>query len=90
VRESLNIWVDAVYWAWIFKAYWISVFNMKNWHKLSIGAGFLSLLIVGKGMADGYVDEQLKKAGFYPAPEGSSFSDKLKLIHGSPYNKIQV
>jgi hypothetical protein len=63
---------------------------MKNWQILSIGAGCMLFVVLGKQAVDGYVDGQLKKAGFYPAPEGSSFSDKVKLIHESPYKKIQL
>ena len=63
---------------------------MKNWQMLSIGAGFVGLLFVGKALADGYLDNRLKDVSLYPAPEDASFLDKIKLISKSPYRRIQV
>ncbi|NIS73227.1 MAG: hypothetical protein GTN37_02245 [Candidatus Aenigmarchaeota archaeon] len=63
---------------------------MENWQKgLGLG-GLIGLYFAGKKLANVYLDGKLKKAGFYPVPEGTSILQKIKLISKSPYNKIQI
>jgi len=63
---------------------------MKKWQKGAIGAGIAGFGFGVKKMANGYLDRKLKEASLYPAPEGASIFDKIKLISKSPYGKIQL